>query len=197
MKIRPHYYRGGRVKKAFIKGTILQFLVLFGLWLLLSGKYDLFHITIGFFSALLVTLIHIRINRHLYYSLEIAKEHTLNYRRFLFYVPWLVWQIVLASLQVAYVVLHPKTPINPSLVRFKTKLPNVAAKVILGNSITLTPGTLTILIEDDEFLVHALMDVSHSSLVDGTLPRQVAKLYQRRPSTVIDDVRIEKRIKRR
>ena len=197
MKIRPHYYRGGRVKKAFIKGTILQFLVLFGLWLLLSGKYDLFHITIGFFSALLVTLIHIRINRHLYYSLEIAKEHTLSFGRLLFYVPWLIWQILLASLQVAYVVLHPKTPINPSLVRFKTKLPNVAAKVILGNSITLTPGTLTILIEDDEFLVHALMDVSHSSLVDGTLPRQVAKLYQRRPSTVIDDVRIEKRIKRK
>jgi len=185
------------VKKAFIKGTILQFLVLFGLWLLLSGKYDLFHTTVGFFSALFVTLIHIRLNKHLYYSLEIAKEHTLSYGRLLYYIPWLIWQIILASLQVAYVVLHPKIPINPSLMRFKTRLPNIGAKVILGNSITLTPGTLTILIDGDEFLVHALMDASHSSIVDGTLPGQVAKLYHRQPSTVIDDVLIERKVKKR
>jgi multicomponent Na+:H+ antiporter subunit E len=185
------------VKKAFIKGTIFQFLVLFGLWLLLSGKYDLFHISIGFFASFCVTIIHIRINRYLYYQKEISKSHTLSYRRLLFYIPWLIWQIVLGSLQVAYLVLHPKVPINPSLVRFKTKLPNIAAKVILGNSITLTPGTLTISIDGDEFLVHALTDVSHSSIVDGSLPRQVAKLYQRRPTTVIDDIRIQKSARRK
>lgn len=185
------------MKKAFIKGTILQFIVLFGLWLLLSGKYDLFHTSIGFFSALAVTLIHVRINRYLYYQKEIAAEHTLSYGRFLFYIPWLIWQIILSSLQVAYVVLHPRIPINPSLLRFKTQLPNIAAKVILGNSITLTPGTLTILIEGDEFLVHALMDASQSSIVDGDLPLHVARLYSRRPSTVIDDIRIERAIKRK
>ena len=185
------------MKKAFIKGTIVQFLVLFILWLLLSGKYDLFHVLTGFFSACLVTIIHIRINRYLYYQKEIAKEHSLSYLRLLTFIPWLIWEIVIASLQVAYVVLHPRTPVNPSLIRFKTKLPNLAAKVILGNSITLTPGTLTISITGDEFLVHALTDAAHTSIVDGSLPGRVARLYRRKPSSVIYDLRIEKSVKRR
>jgi multicomponent Na+:H+ antiporter subunit E len=183
------------VKKAFIKGSILQFFVLFGLWILLSGRFDLFHISMGFLSALLVILVHLRINRYLYFQKEIAKENTLRYSRFLYYVPWLIWQIVVASIQVAYVVLHPKIPINPSLVRFKTRLPNIAAKVILGNSITLTPGTLTIRIQDDEFLVHALTDAASTSIMDGSLPDQVAKLYHRRPSSVIREAEVLKTAK--
>jgi multicomponent Na+:H+ antiporter subunit E len=183
------------LKKAFAKGTALQFVVLFGLWLLLSGHFDFFHITVGFFSALAVTLVHIRLNRFLYYKKRIAEGHHLNWGRLMLYIPWLIWEIIVASIQVAYVVLHPRTPINPSLVKFKTKLPNIAARVILGNSITLTPGTLTIRIEDDEFLVHALTDASHSSIVDGSLPRQVAKLYHRRPTTVIDEIQVIKKAK--
>lgn len=186
-----------KVKKAFIKGIILQFLILLGLWLVLSGKYDWLHISFGVFSAFLVTVLQLRINRYLYYQKKIANEHSLSWSRMILYVPWLIWQIIVASLQVAYVVLHPRMPINPSLLKFKTKLPNIAARVILGNSITLTPGTLTINIDDDEFLVHALTDASQSGIVDGSLPKQVAKLYNRRPTTVIDDIRIEKRIKRK
>lgn len=189
---RAQKQKGGPVKKAFIKGSLLQFLVLFCLWLLLSGHYDLFHVSMGLLSALFVTLVHVRINHFLYYQKEIAKENSLRYSRLVFYVPWLIWQIVIASLQVAYVVLHPKTPINPSLVRFKTRLPNIASKVILGNSITLTPGTLTIRIQDDEFLVHALTDAASTSILDGTLPTEVAKLYQRRPSSVIREVEVLK-----
>jgi len=185
------------VKKAFIKGTILQSLILFGLWLLLSGKYDWFHISLGVISVFIVTLLQLRINKYLYYQKKISKENSLSWGRLLIYIPWLIWQVIIASLQVAYVVLHPKMPINPSLLKFKTKLPNIAARVILGNSITLTPGTLTINIDDDEFLVHALTDASQSAIVDGSLPKQVAKLYNRRPTTVIDDIRVEKRIKRK
>jgi len=185
------------VKKAFIKGTILQFIILFGLWIVLSGKYDWLHMSLGLVSALIVTVIQLRINKYLYYQKKIAQENSLNLRRLLLYIPWLIWQIILSSLQVAYVVLHPKMPINPSLLKFKTKLPNITARVILGNSITLTPGTLTINIDDDEFLVHALTDASHSGIVDGSLPKQVAKLYQRRQTTVIDDIRIEKSVKRK
>ncbi len=157
----------------------------------------MFHIILGVVSALIVTLIQLRINKYLYYQKKIAQENSLSWGRLLFYIPWLIWQIILASLQVAYVVLHPRMPINPSLLKFKTKLPNITARVILGNSITLTPGTLTINIADDEFLVHALMDTSHSGIVDGSLPKQVAKLYHRRPTTVIDDIRVEKRMKRK
>lgn len=180
------------MKKNFRKDIAVQFLVLFGLWLLLSGHYDWLHITIGFFSALLVVFIHIPLNRYLFYEKKITKGHVLNYIRLLIYIPWLIWQIIVASLQVAYLVMHPKIPINPILIRFKTQLPNPVAKVILGNSITLTPGTLTISIDEDEFLVHALTEASASSIIDGTMPRQVARLFQKRPSAVVEDVRILK-----
>jgi multicomponent Na+:H+ antiporter subunit E len=64
--------------------------------------------------------------------------------------------------------------------------------VILGNSITLTPGTITIRIKDDEFLVHALMDVSSSGIVDDSLPGEVAKLYEKNPDQVVHDMKIIK-----
>ena len=142
------------MKKAFIKGTILQFIILFGLWLLLSGKYDWFHVSLGFASAFVVTVLQFRINKYLYYQIKIANENSLSWSRLLIYIPWLIWQVILASLQVAYIVLHPRMPINPSLLKFKTKLPNIAARVILGNSITLTPGTLTVDIDKERGILY-------------------------------------------
>jgi len=64
--------------------------------------------------------------------------------------------------------------------------------VILANSITLTPGTITVELENDEFLVHALMDASSTGIIDGTLPGQVAKLYEREPGQILRDVEITK-----
>ena len=72
-----------------------------------------------------------------------------NYWALLAYVPWLGWQILLASMQVAYLVLHPRMPVDPCLIYFRVNLPNLAARVILGNSITLTPGTVTIRIQGE------------------------------------------------
>jgi multicomponent Na+:H+ antiporter subunit E len=78
------------------------------------------------------------------------------------------------------------------LVRFKTKLPTLASKVILANSITLTPGTITVQLEGDQFLVHALMDVSSTGIIDGSLPGEVAKLYEKSPKQVVQEVKIIK-----
>ena len=155
----------------------------------------------GVFSCILVVLLHLRLRRYYFYEGEIseAKEKLkgtapvrLRFQRVLFYIPWLIWQIVVASLQVAAAVLNPKMPIDPALLVFKTKLPGTSAKVILGNSITLTPGTITIRIKGDEFLVHALMDASFTGIVDGSLPGEVAKLYEKKPEHVVSDVKIIK-----
>ena len=110
--------------------------------------------------------------------------------RLIYYVLWLVWQIVIASIQVAYAVLHPKCPIDPAVLRFKTRLGNTSSKVILGNSITLTPGTITLEIDQDEFLVHSLMDISYTGIIDGTLPGEVAKLYERKPGQVLRNIEV-------
>jgi len=189
------------LKRIFIKNLIIQFILLLGFWLLLSGHYDFFHISMGVFSSLLVILINLRLKRYFFYQEEIdqtearIKNHFyvgINFCRLLYYIPWLLWQIVIASLQVAYAVLSPKMPIDPSLILFETKLPCMTAKVILGNSITLTPGTITVQISGDGFVVHALMDVSSSGILSGALPEQVAKLYEKTPGQVVSNIKIIK-----
>jgi len=186
------------LKQLFAFNTIIQFFLLFGVWLLLSGHYDFTHIAMGVISCILVVALHLRLRKYFFYEEEISETSEklkgvepvrLRFLRVLFYIPWLIWQIVVASLQVAAVVLNPKMPIDPSLLLFKTKLPGMSARVILGNSITLTPGTITIQIKDDEFLVHALMDASFTGIVDGSLPGEVAKLYEKKPEHVVENVK--------
>ncbi len=80
-----------------------------------------------------------------------------------------------------FVVLHPKMPISPCLVRFRISLPHALARLTLATSITLTPGTVTLDVQDDEFLVHALTASNARALCpqegSGAIQRRVAALY--------------------
>jgi multicomponent Na+:H+ antiporter subunit E len=172
------------------RGILVHGMILMTLWLLLSGHYDVFHISLGVVSVVLVLVGNSHLNRIQFFTGDLPEWERARAGRVLRYIPWLVWQIVVASLQVAYVVLSPKIRIDPCLLHFRAKLPNVGAAVILGNSITLTPGTLTIEIRKDEFLVHSLMDESMGGLIDGTMPTMVARLFRARPADVVSDIRI-------
>ncbi len=148
------------------------FLILFAFWLLLSGHYDLFHLSLGLICSLLVTFVsHDLLIENISGSKRIRKT-----RRFLSYVPWLIYQIVLANLHVAYLILNPKA-IDPRIVRFKTRLKSQFSMVTLGNSITLTPGTITMDIIDGEFHVHALSKKVADDLLSGEMERRVAHVY--------------------
>ena len=156
-------------------------LALFALWLILSGKFDAFHVSMGVVSALCVAL---GTRRLLLLPPDIGPPGThptdvLSWR-FLGYLPWLIWQIIASSLHVAYVVLHPRMPIQPRLLRFHTSFPHVLAQLTLATSITLTPGTVTLDVDNDEFLVHALTDTSAQGLEPhgGAMHRRVAALFQ-------------------
>lgn len=179
------------MKRIFWKNIVIQFFLLMGFWLLLSGHYDFIHTFYGVISVTAVLALHYRLKKH-YFSEEDAPPGSIRFFRLLFYIPWLIWQIVVASLQVAYVVLSPKMPIDPAIVRFRTKLPNTTSRVILGNSITLTPGTITLQIEDNDFTVHALMDMSAAGIEDDSLPAEVAKLYDKKPGRVATNLKIIK-----
>ena len=160
-------------------------LALFVVWLILSGKFDAFHVSIGAVSALCVAL---GTRRLLLMPPDIGPPgaHPANALplRFLGYVPWLGWQIIVSSLHVAYVVLHPRMPIQPRLLRFDTSFPHVLAQLTLATSITLTPGTVTLDVDNDEFLVHALTDTSAQGLEPhgGAMHRRVAALFQSSPA---------------
>ena len=114
-------------------------LVLFGVWLLLSGFFEMLLIAFGVGSCLLVLFIARRMD---VIDREGHPIH-LGWRAVLYWV-WLGWEIVKANIDVARRVIDPKLPIHPVLIRLKTSQKSELGQVIYANSITLTPGTVTI-----------------------------------------------------
>ncbi|MCK4829918.1 Na+/H+ antiporter subunit E, partial [bacterium] len=97
------------MKQIFILKTVVQFFLLMGLWLLLSGHYDFFHISMGILSSIIIVLLNLRLRQYYHFTDEVFQTSPLTaslniFRFLLIYVPWLIWQIIVASLQVAYVV---------------------------------------------------------------------------------------------
>ena len=141
---------------------IYTFFIMLGFWILLSGKFDLFHLTLGVISSALVSFL----SADLFMYNPQSRSHFTTGLRFLLYLPWLLYQILLSTLHVTFLALHPKMKelIDPTIVTFKTNLKTDIAKVALANSITLTPGTITIRIEGQVFYVHAISRKAASGL---------------------------------
>jgi multicomponent Na+:H+ antiporter subunit E len=97
---------------------------------------------------------------------------------FVRYVPWLVYQICLANIYVVRIALspNPKKKIDPHIARFRTRLKSDLAITTFANSITLTPGTITIRIDGDCFYVHSL-DTSLGDSLPGEMEERVAKIF--------------------
>jgi len=154
---------------------IYTFLIMMGFWILLSGKFDLFHLTLGVISSALVSFLSANL---LIYKQ--GKNRVSTGLRFLLYLPWLLYQIVLSTLHVTFLALHPKMKdqIDPTIVTFKTTLKTDLAKVALANSITLTPGTITIRIENQVFHVHAISRKAAAGL-PGEMEERLAKVFER------------------
>lgn len=160
-----------------IRLYFLLILVLALLWLAFSGKFDLQHLSYGVLSIALVFLLSRQLLTGAGTPVSAKMFQGLHMGRALRYPFWLVWQILLANIQVAWIVIDPKMPIDPVLVRFRCGMQGDLAKVVLGNSITLTPGTFTLRIRGDEFLVHAIRPDLAAGLIDGSMQRKVAAVF--------------------
>lgn len=142
-------------------------------WLLLSGMYTPFLIAAGAGCAIAVTAIALRMR------LIDREGHPidLGVRALFWYWPWLLKEIVKSACQVAGVILHPKLPIAPRVVRFEPSQRSALGLVIHANSITLTPGTICIEATPGEFVVHALTAEGAASLVAGNeMDQRVSRL---------------------
>lgn len=91
--------------------------------------------------------------------------------RWFLYVPYLFWEIAKANIQVVYVVLHPSMPIDPSMEEFSPAVPYGLPVTTLANSITLTPGTVTVDVRDGKFHIHTLTQEARDGIYDGSLER--------------------------
>ncbi len=159
------------------RGIVFQAILLMAVWLILSGHYDFLHILYGVISVAAVIGITLRLQPLPLADCEACGTTRIKIFRLVIYLFWLQWQIIKSGFYVAYIVLHPKMPVVPALVRFDCLLPNVLARVILGNSITLTPGTLTTDIRGDRFVVHSLTRDQGDAILEGDMNARVARLY--------------------
>ena len=146
-------------------------LVLFGVWLLWSGHYDPLPVVLGLISCAVVVMIVRRMNvvDHEGAPLELSL-------RPLRYLPWLLWEIVKANVDVARRILHPRLPIHPTLITVKAGQQRDLGRVIYANSITLTPGTVSVDLVGDEITVHALSRKAAAGVQSGEMDRRVTKL---------------------
>lgn len=154
-----------------MRQALILFVHLMGVWLLLSGHYTATLIIYGALSCVVV----VWLSAHLGILDDEAMPVHLGFRPFL-YIPWLLKEIVLSNWAVAKVILDRRMPIQPRLLRVSASQRSDVAQVIYANSITLTPGTVTLDVRNGEFLVHALTDESAAGVLGGEMDRRVAAL---------------------
>ncbi len=146
-------------------------LVLFALWLLLSSHYVPLLIGLGALSVLLVVTIALRM------GVVDREGHPIHLSpKALLYWPWLAWEIVKSNVDVARRILSPTLPISPTVIRLKASQKSELGKVIYANSITLTPGTVSIDIDGDKIEVHALTREAAQALRTGDMDRRVTRI---------------------
>ena len=151
--------------------SVSAFIALLVFWLLLSGYFTWFLIAAGVGSAVAVVIFARRM------EVVDREGHPIDlWRAAVSYWPWLAKEIVKSAWDVSKAILHPKLPISPTLVRFKPSQRSVVGLVTHANSITLTPGTITVEAEDGEFLVHALTRSGAEGVIDSEMDRRISAL---------------------
>ncbi len=154
---------------------IVTFLILFTVWVTWSGLFDAWHLSLGIISCAIVTYIS---HDFLFERGKLSTKNITIAIRFIKYLPWLLYQIILANIHVARLALHPRMNdiIDPHVIRFKTKLKKEMSLVTFANSITLTPGTITVLIRDGYYYVHAI-DMFVAESLPGEMEERVGYIF--------------------
>ena len=151
---------------------VVLFIISFAIWLILTWTLYLPAVLIGIGVSLIISL----------WFADLFVEHAENFfqvKRFLYlllYIPIFIFYCILANLDVAYRVLHPKLPIRPGIVKVKTSLSTLTGRVALANSITLTPGTLTVDLTDDGYLYVHWINVKAVDVEEAT--KRIVKRFE-------------------
>lgn len=153
----------------------LTFILSLATWLVLSGRFDRFHLLLGIVSCALVAFF----SGDLLLPHPVSRDLPKQWFGFCVYLPWLLVAIFKANLHLLYLVFHPRMTrqIDPRIVRFNSRLKSDMARFILANSITLTPGTITVYASIfGKYTVHAIDRPSASGL-PGSMEDRVARIF--------------------
>ncbi|MGL9689291.1 MAG: Na+/H+ antiporter subunit E [Wolbachia sp.] len=129
-----------------IKFFSLSFIILFFLWIVLSGYFEPFFVFCGVFSSIFTLFIFKRlIDAESAFSQILNGTSRLSFCKLLVnYIPWLIYQVILSSIYVAKKVLQTELKLEPIIILKKCKGHNDESITLFANSVTITPGTLTI-----------------------------------------------------
>ena len=166
--------RGPLTRPAGLDQFVLLFASAFGFYLLIGGAVTTFNVATGAITATIVAAVLRRISTSGSVDLSGLAGRL---GRMALYVPFLLWEIVKANLDIAKVVLHPRLPIDPAVVEFDAAVWSELPATTLANSITLTPGTLTVDVTQRHFTVHSLTEGARTDLLAGGLERAVRFVF--------------------
>ncbi|MCR9106415.1 MAG: Na+/H+ antiporter subunit E [Gammaproteobacteria bacterium] len=150
---------------------LLTLLLWFLAWLLWSGMYKPLLLGLGVLSCLLVLVLSLRMG---FFRQDVFSLHLVW--RLLPFWGWLGKELIVANLQIARIVMSRRPAISPTVIKLDALSPDPVGQAILGNSITLTPGTVTVDDHEGELLVHCLTRELAESLQEGEMNRRVAAL---------------------
>ncbi len=147
------------------KSRILVFIFSFIVWVAITDIKSYEEVLVGLVLAVLISLLA----GHFLITTEKSQHPIRRILYFFIYIFKFFWEMIKANFEVAYLVIHPNLPIRPGIVKIKTKLKKDSAITILSNSITLTPGTLTVDVnkEEQELYIHCIK-VEKESVEEAT-----------------------------
>jgi multicomponent Na+:H+ antiporter subunit E len=155
-----------------MKYSFTLFIALLASWLLWSGHFEPFILLLGLFSCIFSLWICHR--------MKIVDEESapiqLGIRPFTHYAPWLIKEIFKSNIEVTKIVLAPKLKLQRNMIEVGANPKTELGRVILANSITLTPGTVSVGMEKDRILVHALSFEGAEEDLSGDMDRRVCRL---------------------
>jgi multicomponent Na+:H+ antiporter subunit E len=162
------------VSRSTLSKGVATFGVTYGFYLLLAGSLSLFNVATGALTALLTA---VGFSSIAFVTSPSPKRTGLRVLRMLLFVPYLLWEITKANLSIAYIILHPRLPIDPEMQRFRVAVWGGLPVTTLGNSITLTPGTLTVDVGQQGLDIHTLTGSARDDLAAGGLERAVRFVF--------------------
>jgi multicomponent Na+:H+ antiporter subunit E len=160
-------------------GRLIFFVLMFITWLALCWSIDIQIIIGGVVAAGIATALF----GDMWPKRPLHFGHPSRYFWFLIYIPVFIWYMVKANIDVAYRVLHANVPINPGIVKVKTDLKSEMGQTFLANSITLTPGTLTVDIVDGNLYIHwinirAEEPEEHTRIIVSRFERILRRIFE-------------------
>jgi len=174
-RLSKHNSAGRIAGKKSIPRFVFTFSVTFTTWCVLSGKFDGFHLTLGVISCLIVSFL----SADLLLQSPHLKKLPMIWLHFIRYIPWLLFQVFVANIHVMYLAFHPKMMdlIDPQIIRFKSRLKSDIALVTLANSITLTPGTITVYISVFGDVTVHMIDVESGQSLPWIMDARIAEIF--------------------